>query len=74
MTGESSKLTEKANSEAEIDMEQFRNIKERKRPADPGRQNGTRAGRAHAPLFASPWVALFVILRREFRQPRTASN
>jgi len=28
--------------------------------------------RSEAPLFASPWVALFLVLRKEFTQSRPA--
>lgn len=56
-------------------MEKLTNIKEHRNPAGPGTQTRVRPGRARAPLYASPWMALFLILRREFiRQPRTASN
>jgi len=51
-------------------MEQFKNITEH---ASPTRSNdGPQIHRKpnRAPLYASPWVALFILLRREVRQPR----
>jgi hypothetical protein len=36
-------------------------------------QKGWKRERNHeAPLFASPWIALFLVLRKEWSQPRTA--
>jgi hypothetical protein len=29
--------------------------------------------RQHSPLYASPWIALFLLLRREWAQPRARS-
>lgn len=55
-------------------MEQFTTITERA-PTPclaPGSQTSRNPSRA--PLYASPWVALFVFLRNEFRQPRTLEN
>ena len=35
-------------------------------------QKGLKRQRnGEAPLFASPWVALFLVLRKEWSQPRT---
>lgn len=33
--------------------------------------NGLKRVRDETPLFASPWIALFLVLRKEFTQPRT---
>jgi hypothetical protein len=36
-------------------------------------QKEWKRDRSHeAPLFASPWVALFLVLRKEWSQPRIA--
>jgi hypothetical protein len=32
-----------------------------------------KARKREMPLFESPWVALFLLLRREFSQPRNTS-
>lgn len=34
-------------------------------------QNGLKRERDETPLFASPWVALFLVLRKELSQTRT---
>lgn len=33
-------------------------------------QQDNKSKKTEAPLFASPWLALFFVLRREFAQPR----
>ena len=55
-------------------MEQFTNITERASSSrsHAGPQASRKPGRS--PLYASPWVALFILLRRELRQPRTVES
>lgn len=37
-------------------------------------QNELKRERDETPLFASPWVALFLVLRKELSQTRTTSS
>jgi hypothetical protein len=58
----------------ENDMEQFtrsRNRTSEHRKASP-QTNDRPAGRA--PLYASPWLALFVLLRNEYRLLRAVES
>ena len=55
-------------------MEQFTNITERVRSAPRKAGPPISPKPVRAPLYASPWVALFILLRREFRQPRTLES
>ena len=53
-------------------MEQFTRVKEHaaapRSPCASPKTNRKAAGRA--PLYASPWIALFILLRSEYRQFR----
>ncbi|MEJ2384186.1 MAG: hypothetical protein P8Y54_07270 [Xanthomonadales bacterium] len=55
-------------------MEQFTNITEHAPPfrlqANPQRRPEAR----RAPLYASPWIALFILLRHACRQPSALKN
>ena len=51
-------------------MEQFASITERRPRYYPAIQPQATPRPSRAPLYASPWIALFVILRRGLRQNR----
>lgn len=55
-------------------MEQFKNITEHTRPKQPAYEAQAQRKPFRSPLYASPWVALFILLRREIRQPRTVES
>jgi hypothetical protein len=56
-------------------MEQLTSIKEQRFGFSPATHApAPRRRRPHAPLYASPWVALFVIVRRGLRQTRVFSS
>jgi hypothetical protein len=55
-------------------MEQLTNITERARSAPLNAAPPIPPKPLRAPLYASPWMALFILLRREFRQPRTLES
>jgi len=55
-------------------MEQFTNNTEHKLPSRPATAAQAHGKPFRSPLYGSPWVALFILLRREFRQPRTLES
>jgi hypothetical protein len=54
-------------------MEKFTNTPERRERMNT-QQRALLDGKKDNPLFASPWMALFVLLRRELSQPRTPTK
>jgi len=55
-------------------MEPFSSITERSTGFCPDAPPQVARRRSRAPLYASPWIALYAILRRELRQSRLLSN